>query len=298
MLSQIELLRTFIAAAESSSFKDAAAKIDSTPQAVSRAIKELESQLGEHLFYRTTRMIKITDYGRNILSTSKQIVGDVDKLFSLSSYENESDDLVGVVKISSPIFIGRHNIKDVISDILKNNNKLVIELTLNDQIENFVQSEIDIGIRVGEIENNGYVTRKLTSVDFLVVASPSLADELKLTADTVDFDNIPVVLMKDAFGGGYKPWIGKRFNRQLFNNIRLISNDQNVICDAVCQGVGVSQIPALTAAEFIQAGKMVAIDNGDKNDALDVYLYRPQSGPVSKRVRYVFDEIASAIGKI
>lgn len=61
MLSQIELLRTFIAAAESSSFKDAAARIDSTPQAVSRAIKELESQLGEHLFYRTTRMIKITE---------------------------------------------------------------------------------------------------------------------------------------------------------------------------------------------------------------------------------------------
>ncbi|MEI7145769.1 LysR family transcriptional regulator [Pectobacterium brasiliense] len=41
-------------ATRSNSFKEAAEKMGTTPQTVSRSIKELESTLGEILFYRNT----------------------------------------------------------------------------------------------------------------------------------------------------------------------------------------------------------------------------------------------------
>lgn len=298
MLSHIDLLKIFIAAAESESFKDAAIKANTTPQSVSRAIKELELKFGEHLFYRTTRMIKITGFGKGILDESRKIVNDVQRLFDISERANENDTLKGVVKLSAPIFIGRHNIPEIISNILRDKEALTIELTLNDQVENFVQSEIDIGIRVGGVDNNGYVVRKLASTGFSIVASPEFIVEKSIMNATLDYENIPVVLMKDSVVGGYKNWIGEQFHHITFNNVKLISNDQNVICDAICRGIGISQIPTIIAKDYVRSGRMVILSDSDKSNELDVYIYRPQTGPVPRRVRFVFDEIVRAINKL
>ncbi|MFO6211016.1 LysR family transcriptional regulator, partial [Pseudomonas aeruginosa] len=51
----MELLRIFRVAAESSSFRDAAVRLGTSPQGVTRAIQQLEQHYGEVLFHRSTR---------------------------------------------------------------------------------------------------------------------------------------------------------------------------------------------------------------------------------------------------
>ncbi|MFD3320613.1 helix-turn-helix domain-containing protein [Alteromonas macleodii] len=46
MLNRLEMLRIFCTAAESSSFKEAANRLGISPQAVTRAVKELERLQG------------------------------------------------------------------------------------------------------------------------------------------------------------------------------------------------------------------------------------------------------------
>ena len=60
MLNRLEMLRIFCTAAESSSFKEAANRLGISPQAVTRAVKELEQLQGELLFHRNTRHIQVT----------------------------------------------------------------------------------------------------------------------------------------------------------------------------------------------------------------------------------------------
>jgi hypothetical protein len=50
MLNQFELIKIFCAAAESRSFRQAAALLGKSPQSITRAIKELEALRGEILF--------------------------------------------------------------------------------------------------------------------------------------------------------------------------------------------------------------------------------------------------------
>lgn len=59
MHNKLEMMRIFCVASESRNFKEAATQLGISPQAVTRAIKELEEQRGEILFYRSTRQIKI-----------------------------------------------------------------------------------------------------------------------------------------------------------------------------------------------------------------------------------------------
>ncbi|PKO51166.1 MAG: LysR family transcriptional regulator, partial [Betaproteobacteria bacterium HGW-Betaproteobacteria-2] len=81
MLNRLEMMRIFCVAAECPSFKDAAVRLGVSPQAVTRAIKELENTIGEPLFYRNTRHMRITDFGEQLSLRAKGSIAEIDELF-------------------------------------------------------------------------------------------------------------------------------------------------------------------------------------------------------------------------
>ena len=75
-----ELLRSFLAIARSGSITRAARTLNRTQSAVSVQIKRLESQLGEELFERQARGVKLTPAGERLLGQASQILALLDKL--------------------------------------------------------------------------------------------------------------------------------------------------------------------------------------------------------------------------
>ncbi|MGQ3563376.1 LysR family transcriptional regulator, partial [Acinetobacter baumannii] len=62
-------------------FKHTATRLGISPQKVTRAIKELESVLGEQLFHRNTRSVRITDFGLGFLEQAKAAMDQLNRLF-------------------------------------------------------------------------------------------------------------------------------------------------------------------------------------------------------------------------
>ena len=60
-------LRTFCVAARYESFRTAGEELFITASAVSYQIKSLEEELGELLFDRNSRVLKLTDIGKSLL---------------------------------------------------------------------------------------------------------------------------------------------------------------------------------------------------------------------------------------
>ena len=56
-------LQVFVAVAEAGGFSKAAARLRSSPPAVTRAVASLEDRLGARLFNRTTRRLSVTETG-------------------------------------------------------------------------------------------------------------------------------------------------------------------------------------------------------------------------------------------
>lgn len=69
-----ELLRTFVAIAETGSFRAAAKRVFRTPSAVSMQIKKLEEMLGRSLFFREGRQVTITADGETLLSYGRRML--------------------------------------------------------------------------------------------------------------------------------------------------------------------------------------------------------------------------------
>ncbi|WP_432454675.1 MULTISPECIES: LysR family transcriptional regulator [unclassified Agarivorans] len=73
-LLEFDLLRSFVAIAESGSFTRAAKQVFRSPAAVSMQIKRLEETLGKSLFIREARLVRLTPEGELLLSYSRRLL--------------------------------------------------------------------------------------------------------------------------------------------------------------------------------------------------------------------------------
>ncbi|PLZ04408.1 LysR family transcriptional regulator [Burkholderia sp. WAC0059] len=71
-------LRVFIEVARLQSFSRAGDEIGLTQSAVSRCVRELETEIGVKLVDRTTREVQLTDVGTNLIGSISRLLGDLD----------------------------------------------------------------------------------------------------------------------------------------------------------------------------------------------------------------------------
>lgn len=62
-MDQLQCIRSFIAVVDAGGFAGAARALKLSPASVTRAVAELEAQLGVSLLTRTTRVTRVTDAG-------------------------------------------------------------------------------------------------------------------------------------------------------------------------------------------------------------------------------------------
>jgi DNA-binding transcriptional LysR family regulator len=92
-------LPTFRVVAELEHLHGAAARLRTSPSAVSRTVKLLEEQLGMALFTRTGRRIQLTPFGRELLSATQDAMTRLEE--SLSSLDEGQLGLKGSLRVSS-----------------------------------------------------------------------------------------------------------------------------------------------------------------------------------------------------
>lgn len=89
---EIRQLEYFIEVARQKSFSKAAEALHVSQPSISKAIKELENQLGSVLFYRNTKNVELTDAGEAILEQAQQII---------SSFQNINAQLRGITQMQT-----------------------------------------------------------------------------------------------------------------------------------------------------------------------------------------------------
>ncbi len=93
-----DVLRTFVAIAETGNFSTAAEAVFRTPSAVSMQIKKLEEQLGATLFLRDARSVTLTRHGEMLLSYARNILALSNEAVSRFIMP----ELTGVVRLGAP----------------------------------------------------------------------------------------------------------------------------------------------------------------------------------------------------
>ncbi|MFK0088639.1 LysR family transcriptional regulator [Pseudomonas sp. NPDC090755] len=297
MLNRLEMLRIFVAAAEASSFKEAALRLGISPQAVTRAVQDLERLQGELLFHRNTRNMRITAYGEALAGQARDSVEQLDALFRRQDAQADHA-LSGVVRLTAPVALGRLRLVDVLTRIAADYPQISFDLHLSDQHSDVVDEKIDIGVRFGFMRDNRYIARRATSQRFHVVASPALLERVGVPERVEQLDALPTSAFLDTSTGRPWPWLFAGGVQCTPARPRFIVNDSEAECRAVLAGLTFSQMPSFLAGPYIADGRLVPVLAALEPEPWDLYVYRPQRGPVPARIRLVYDHLVAALAQL
>jgi DNA-binding transcriptional LysR family regulator len=287
MFNRLDYLKIYCVAAQHRSFRDAATKLNVSPQVITRCIKELEAELGEILFVRSTRNIKITTFGEQFYQKAQAALAVMDEAFGHATYNNLS------VKITAPPSYAKPFLLPILKKIADEHPEIRFDLRLSNQIADVVEEIIDIGIRVGRpITDHRFIARAVSKVNHVVVATPEMIAKHGHPTTLEALKLLPMTTLFDTTRNQVWEWFFKDNVTITPENPVLITDDVDAEFEAILQGIGFGQVSISVAAPYIEKGLLVPVlREFDLLDEWDVYIYRPQSGPVPPRVRIVFDAL-------
>lgn len=298
MLSKTELLRVFVIAAESKTFRYAATRLNMSPQSVSRVIKTLEDNYGELLFHRNTRTIKITKFGEQLLSNAQHALAIVNEVFQFGKQQKIDDELCGTVTLTTPNLIGRDYLYPLLRDFKQKYPEIQIDIRSSNSFSQVVDEQIDIGIRVGQVKNNGFIVKKVNEIRFFMMASPAAIAQFGEPHDIDDLKHLPAIESRDSHSGKSWAWMFSEQREIHPENVVLRTDDPEIEYRAVVDGLGFGQLADWMAYNDIQQNRLVRLLPSHEPKPWDVLVYRPQRGPVPTRVRLLYDEIVDYMSNV
>ncbi|MEC5397424.1 LysR substrate-binding domain-containing protein [Uliginosibacterium sp. H1] len=160
----LELLRSFVAAADEGSFTSAGERVGLTQSAVTQQMQRLEAQVGVALFQREGRTKQLTDHGRQLLRYAREMLSlNDDAMRSLSDSA-----LVGSLRIGAPHDIADTLLPPLLSHIARSSPNLKLEINVARSphlMEALHRGELDMTISTREDPRlHGIVLRTLPTL--------------------------------------------------------------------------------------------------------------------------------------
>lgn len=126
-LLDLDVLRTFVAIAETGSFTTAANAVYRTPSAVSMQIKKLEDILGRSVFARDARSVALTTDGEMLLGYARRLLA----INREAVAKFIIPDIVGVVRLGSPDDYGERVLPHVLKRFAQSHPSIAVDVVID-----------------------------------------------------------------------------------------------------------------------------------------------------------------------
>jgi len=290
MIHRLESLRVFCTAADAANFLDAAQRLAVSPQVVTRAVRELEEELGEPLFHRSTRGVRLTDFGRALAERARAAVVGVDQLFQRTDRRALSQH-TGTVRVAAPGVLGRRLLPHALAPMLIEHPGLVLDMRLAERLADVVAEKIDVGVRVGPMRDSRFVAKPVGTMPLYTVAAPSLLARTGMPADIGELERMPLTALIHPNTGRPWPWALSRGRSLAPAAPAFLCDDSDAECSAVLAGLGFGQLVAPLVDPWLAQGRLVRVLQKHEPEPWPVYVYRVRRTPVPARVRLVYETL-------
>ncbi|QNE50844.1 LysR family transcriptional regulator [Klebsiella michiganensis] len=170
---RIRHLRYFLIVAEEQNFVRAAARVHIEPSPLSRAIKELENQLGVRLLYRTKGRIRLTWPGEVFCEEARHMLALMDN--AQARVNSASQGYRGRLRIGLADSLAQPRLTQLLARCREEEPRTeirVAEMTVNEMLQALHHDQIDVGFTVDGEATNGCV-KTMVWADRPVIAIPT-----------------------------------------------------------------------------------------------------------------------------
>jgi len=258
-MDQFAAMRAFVKVVETGGFSEASRQLDLAVSSVTRQVNSLEAMLNTQLLNRSTRSITLTSRGRQYYEKVVRILQDVEEA---NTCVMEGEDIPrGLLKVSMPVAFGRLHVAPILYDFLKQYPEVELELRLSDGLANLVEDDLDMVIRIGNLDRSGatLIVRKLADHTRFVCGSPSYFKQHGKPKHPNDLVHHNCLLF--AYSTGDSVW---RFQRdaQMYEvkvNGSVVANNSEALRRVCLDGAGLILMPTWLIGEDIRPGRLQAV---------------------------------------
>ena len=288
-MNRFEELEAYVAVIDYKGFGNAAEKLGIAKSMVSRRVSELERRLGVQLLQRTTRRQSVTDAGHEFYRRANQLISDMRD--AEQSVARGQSAISGRIRLALPLGFGVSQLAQPISEFLERHPGIKIEVDLNDRRQDLIEENIDLAIRVGELEDSTLIARKLANVHFAVCASPEYLrehGEPKLPAEVAQHE----VLVYSNVAVG-RQWFYHRDGKQISPRMsyRLSANNGEFLAAVASFGQALVTGPVAFLQPYIDSGALIPILTEFARPEVGMYAVYPPGRLVAGRVRVLSDAL-------
>jgi DNA-binding transcriptional LysR family regulator len=258
-MDTLQNMRVFARVIESGSFTAAAASMNSTTGAMSRAVSELEARLRTRLISRSTRRLALTAAGERYLKRCLQILADVDGAEEEASCAHEHPS--GALRMFSFASIGQHYVLPAIAKYRALYPDVTVQLTLSQRMPDLFEGSSDVAIiSAAALSDSEVVSHQLGSTFSILCASPDYVRLRGTPAQPADLaDHDCLTLQTPAFPANEWTMEGPdgRETLQITGPVQVNIAESLVV--AIREGMGIGMLPLYSAIEGLGNGTLVRV---------------------------------------
>lgn len=288
MLDHLRQIAIFARTAELGSFRKAADAFRLSPSVVSHHISMLEQQLNVALFYRSTRKLSLTSDGEKLLISAQTMVNSAEDFIGIIA--NESSRLIGQLKVTLPAVLANSQLVDRIGSFSKENPSVKLILDFADTERDIVQDGIDLAIRMGRPQDSALKARKLSTVNRVLVASPSYLDSRPIPKTPEDLTEWNWIELSPV-GINYVFTHSKERQVTVKAKSELMVNNAYALLQLTKNGNGLGVLPSFLVKKSIDSGELQTLLEDWKTDSIDTYAVWPGNAPKNGLTRRLVDFI-------
>ncbi|WP_233857131.1 LysR family transcriptional regulator [Paraburkholderia sp. HD33-4] len=249
--------------AEQGTYTAAATRLGVSKAAMSQRIAELERAAGISLVQRTTRSVRLTEAGQQLVDSTRsqysQIAASFAQVRELSGVPR------GLVRVTAPVAFARQQLVARLPTFLTANPEVRVQLEVSDRLASLATEGFDLAIRHTAEPPDTHVAWKLCDTDSVIVATRGYLRKRGTPANPDDLASHACLFYPRSSGEtmwSFERKTGRKREAKpviLPVNGPFSANNSETLRDAALEGLGIALVPDFTAQAAVQAGKLVVV---------------------------------------
>lgn len=273
-------LALFTAVATQLSFSAAAKQTGIPLSRVSRRVQELEAHLGVKLLERSTRRVRLTEEGRQLLDRCQQ---PMEALQQIAGFGNDSQRQS--IHITAPALAARTTIGPLLLRYLAHHPEISVKLTTSYSNLDFFRDNIDFAFRVGPLDDSSLVARKLWDIPYCFCASAQFVRDHTLEGplSRAQLTSLPAII-------SHQPWLLSTGEKLKLSNVVHEMDEPDLMRDSVAADLGIAMLPRDMIAPSTDKAALVELHLEDAEVlSREMYAVYPSKRLIPARVRGLID---------